>query len=911
MKTNIKKIGLFAAIAFFAALSCAKEEIEPGSKSPREIRTLVCSFQNGQDEGLTKTDITQQGKTVWKSGDKLWVSNGTENDTLTVAAEFDGKKYCELQTKLTGKVYVVYPLSAAKGVDGSGKVQVEVSRIQDGTFGSANISVAVAEDRYVKMKNVTSVLKFRIPAEAKPVKVVSVNSKGNPVSGKCTVDLSTGTPVVVSSETASDLLVKTDGLAGNFYVSVIPGVYSSGFSIAAISIDLNNACEVKTASAENELKVNDLVDLGRIGGELKPLKGDGTEGNPWQISTLPEMLAFTFYVNEGNDMAEQYIKVMENISGIVMPVGSYDEKGDNSIYFKGNFDGGGKTLSLSMNSNGAGREDCLALFGALSDGAYIHDVNIAGSVESSGKNTAGLAAFIKAEKNVLIKNCVSSAKISSQNNAGGILGLSESKNGAVRIENCENRGEISGKYNVGGIGGYAYNVVFSDNKNTAAITSTESAGGIYYYDKDGKKWIKPNTFNRGTGGVCGFLQNCRISGCMNEGIVKGVNKVGGVVGMAYWTPTEKCVNKAEVSSQSGIAGGIVGWAFTASNISYCQNSGEIKGETAAGSIGGIVGFVQPEYNRPYDNFVKACKNTGKVSATGKGAGGIAGYAYSINNKPSRVHIHYCENTGEVSSTADAAGGIVGWAYDWSSWTRGSVEKCLNQGNVTASYYVGGIVGHNQVRTIGGRLDLNNCENRGKILSTKKGDDTGTYIGGLVGYSNGGNKPGCGLRLVNCLNKEEVLYSDPAFVKPMAGGLAGVLRGGKVQNCYNGGRVGLAEGEAAAGAADFTGAVAGTLDDGLIIENVYYIFGAAANVVGLQSTIQPDPASVLSADASGTLSSAVTIEGGSYLNVVDALNAKLPKLDRGGDNYFWKKGPAFSFTGSVDIGNIDLGYGGSI
>lgn len=911
MKTNIKKTGLFAAIAFFAALSCAKEEFEAGFKASRELRTLVCSFEQGQDGDLTKTDITKQGKTVWKSGDKLWVSNGSENDTLTVAAEFDGKKYCEFQTKLAGKVYVVYPLSAAKGVDASGKIQVEVPRIQDGTFGSANISVAVAEDRYVKMKNVTAVLKFRIPADAKPVKVVSINSQGNPVSGNCTVDLSTGSPEVSSSETASGLLVKTDGLSGNFYVSVIPGVYGSGFSISAISVDLNNACEVKTTSAANELKVNDLVDIGRIGGDLKPLKGDGTEGNPWQISTLPEMLAFTFYVNEGNDMEGEYIKVTENISGIVMPVGSYDEEEDKYLYFKGNFDGGGKTLTLSVNSAGAGREDYLGLFGALSDAAFIHDVNIAGSVASSGKNAAGLAAFIKAENKVLIKNCVSSANIMARYNAGGILGYSDSKNGAVHIEKCENRGNIEGEYNVGGIGGYAYNVMLSDNKNTASITATENAGGAYHYDGKSKKWIKPADFNRGAGGICGVLQNGSVSSCLNEGKVNGINKVGGIVGMAYWAKTEKCVNKADISSKSGVAGGIAGWAFTASDILYCQNSGEIKGGTAAGSIGGIVGFVHPEYNRSYDNFIKACKNTGKVSATGKGAGGIAGYAYSINNKPSRVHIHYCENAGEVFSTADAAGGIAGWTYDWGSWTAGSVEKCLNTGNVTASYYVGGIIGHNQVRTTGGRLNLNNCENRGKVLSTKKGNDTGAYAGGLVGYSNGGNKGGTGLRLVNCLNKGDVFYSDPAFVKPMTGGLAGALRGGMVQNCYNGGRVGLAEGEAAAGSENLTGAVAGTLMDGLIINHVYYLSGTAANVVGLQSPVKPDPALVLAADASETLSAAITIEGGSYSNVVDALNAKLPKMDKAGDNYFWKKGPDFSFTGSVDIGDIDLGYGGSI
>ena len=143
MYLNMKKLYIFlAAAVMIIGSACTKEELD-GDKVPvkKEVRTFVVSFDGSED---TRTDITKQGKTVWAEGDKIWVSNGTESDTLTVGAQYDGQRYCEFNTELQGTIYVVYPMSAAKGVDENGKFQIQIPRIQDGTFGSANIACAVA-----------------------------------------------------------------------------------------------------------------------------------------------------------------------------------------------------------------------------------------------------------------------------------------------------------------------------------------------------------------------------------------------------------------------------------------------------------------------------------------------------------------------------------------------------------------------------------------------------------------------------------------------------------------------------------------------------------------------------------------------------------------------------------------------
>uniref|UniRef100_UPI00402A29DB hypothetical protein n=1 Tax=Candidatus Cryptobacteroides bacterium TaxID=3085639 RepID=UPI00402A29DB len=87
MKKTIKM--LFVAALAIASAACAREEVLDGGQTRGELRTFTCSFD---EETQTKTDITKQGKTVWSEGDKIFVTNGTESDTLTVDSKFAGHR---------------------------------------------------------------------------------------------------------------------------------------------------------------------------------------------------------------------------------------------------------------------------------------------------------------------------------------------------------------------------------------------------------------------------------------------------------------------------------------------------------------------------------------------------------------------------------------------------------------------------------------------------------------------------------------------------------------------------------------------------------------------------------------------------------------------------------------------------
>ncbi len=901
---------LFAAALAIASAACTREEILENEQTGKEARTFTCSLEG--DDALTRTDITKQGKTVWAEGDKLFVTNGTESDTLTVDSKYAGQKYFEFSTTLEGKIYVVYPVSAAKGVNENGIFTVSIPNVQNGEFGSANIACAVAEDRYVKMKNVTAVLRFKVAADAAaPVKVVSINSVGNNVTGDINVDLSTGTPAVSTIEGnsySSDVTVSVDGSNGNsFYATVIPGTYKAGFSMSAVTLDLKNAKESRTTVSDKEIKVNGYYDLGTIGAELQPLDGDGSQNNPWQINDLPALLAVAYYVNEGHTMAGEYVELTDNIKNMTASIGYYDASLNVKKQFKGDFDGNGKTVSLNINQTG--KRSC-GLFGAVADSANVHDVIVDGTVTSTFDDAAGVCGLANGGKSTYFTNCTSKATVkSTANYAAGIIGWAD---GGLTVYNCSNEGAVTGSKSVGGIVGSLTNSYIKVSRNSGAIEVTASNGGI-----------SDNAADRnGVGGIAGFANGSSVLECTNSGSVKCLNKGGGIVGHGSWFTVKDCRNTGHVSSsQFGVNAGIVGSAWDVVNVQNCVNDGEISGTFKSGWIGGIVGSAQSAKKTGTRQInIKNCVNNGKINVAGaegatQGVGGIVGYSWSFSNAPNRVEIYYCTNNGEVTvtgkegGTADQSGiyvgGIVGEVYDNNNWTTIPINGCLNTGKISGGKFVGGVVGCFYGRSYKSRVDITNCENRGEIITNN--DRAGGILGG--GYISQ-TQGGCGSRIDNCLNTGAVKYANASTAKPYVGGIAGMFTGGRVYNCYTNGIVGPMEGTPVDNVSLTLGAIIGkAYNANSECSYSYYLETVYEAAAGTESVRKPTEANVFSAAADGTLKSAVTIGDKSYVNVADALNAF---VGAGSSWYSWTTGPKFSFTGDFSIGDdLDLGNGGKL
>lgn len=141
--------------------------------------------------------------------------------------------------------------------------------------------------------------------------------------------------------------------------------------------------------------------------------------------------------------------------------------------------------------------------------------------------------------------------------------------------------------------------------------------------------------------------------------------------------------------------------------------------------------------------------------------------------------------GSTVEGFEASGAVVG------AMKGGMVYNCVNNSSfiINQGFGQAGIVG----AAYGGIISC--CVNNGDITGS-------TNVGGIAGYVD------LGAKVDNCYNTGAIGFSG--FY---AGGIVGYLTDGTVSNCYNIGKV----------SSDYSGgAVVGTTDAGVTIENCYYL-----------------------------------------------------------------------------------------
>lgn len=875
---------LFAAIAVLTVASCTKEMSDVAGRG--ELRTITVSYA----QSATKTDLTEDGKTVWGYGDQIFVSNGLTSETIDVPESAVGEKNFVFETTLEGDLYVVSPAYCALGTVTDGKADITIPKVQDGVFGNANIAVGKAQDEAVVLKNATALLKVAVnpDAGASCIVVGGYNEIAGTFSASCT-----STPALTAKEGSKTIIVDiSESPEEVFYVAVAPGTYEAGFNVSVVSeLGLYDG---KTTNDDVTLNVNDMADLGSFGDSMHQLEGAGTPSNPFLIGNLAEYLVMTYSVNKDeavDGFAGRAFKLTNDIDGVTMPVGYYDSETETDWYFKGEFNGNGCTVTVDIDG-----ESCTGMFGDVGPGANIHDVTVAGKVKGT-KTSGGLIGCLNAGSGATVTNCTNNATVIGGNNMGGIIGYCDATaNNALVIDGCENNGDVTGSsYYVGGIigqGASAFNKIVKNCTNNGAITASHTAGGLvgygYYvlvsdssnsgdvvatdeaatgmYGLEGSSFKFDSGYNKGTGGIVGWSQNGSINGCSNSGDVSAANKVGGIAGAQYWTGVANCDNSGNITASKSYAkglnfgsaaGGITGWLVNRMDIKDCHNSGDIN---AKGGCGGIVGVSMPQTWAVV--YIQDCVNDGDVYGAGIHVGGIAGVSWNQAGAKYNI-IQRCVNNGDVTATSHTAGGIVGNFYDANNAKQGYIIACENNGTVKGMYYVGGLAGWCQPRASGPAYYIRNSANHGDVICTRT-DAQPAYSGGLVGIVS---NYAPGLTLKNCYNDGKVIYTNNEYDTQYVGGLVGWFRKGDMANCYNAGKVGPASGSEAEGADVYTGSIAGGNDG--TIANCYWVEGSYTAAFGTKWTA---PATVLSFNSALELESEVTVNGVSTFSVAEALNA---------------------------------------
>ena len=435
--------------------------------------------------------------------------------------------------------------------------------------------------------------------------------------------------------------------------------------------------------------------------------GEGTEENPYLITSGADLALLRAKVNAGETYAGKYFKMTKSIdlNNVSLMIGTSE-----TVSFAGIFDGNNcsilniKTKETQTGQYAglfkwllAGGKICnLSTYGAYNQSIKMNGVIVGrnhGIIENvtnyvsitvpSGTTPGELHRYTGAIASVnygSIISCVNYAPISGEEYPSGIVARTYA--GSV-IENCINYGTITGKgFRAAGIvamadGGNITGCVNFGNVTTGATNTETSAGGIVgrseaatVTDCVNYGAISSTANQEMVGGIVGYAAGGSISDCVNYGLIKGYQYLGGIVGRAK-APINDCENYGDISGQQWIAG-IVG--RSTGNITGCVNHGSATG--TADFIGGIVGASDGT-----ERTISDCVNNGAIKGTNY-IGGIDGRPYAGN-----LTVDNCENNGTVTATSSYAGGILGRT----DVAKAVLTNCKSNGAVSATYpgaYVG-------------------------------------------------------------------------------------------------------------------------------------------------------------------------------------------------------------------------------
>ncbi len=308
---------------------------------------------------------------------------------------------------------------------------------------------------------------------------------------------------------------------------------------------------VDSSSVTSNLTVTALYRSAGMG-----LEGNGTAGNPYQISTVEDLYA----VNR--DLAAHYILLNDiDLTGITFLWAVIAPDTMTSSGFQGSFDGNGftiKNLTISARTN-----ICIdiGLFGYVAAGSIISNLG----VYSGDVNGYYFVGGLVGRSYGTITNCHAAGSVTGTGDycyVGGLVGCSYGT-----ITNCYATGAVGGEgVEVGGLVGFGSGTII----NCYAASSVTGTGDYCY-----------------VGGLAGHIgHNSTITNCYATANVSGSDVVGGMVGyMGDWGAITNCYATGAVSGTGGV-GGLVG--FGSGTITNCYATGAVSGD--GDCVGGLVGY---------------------------------------------------------------------------------------------------------------------------------------------------------------------------------------------------------------------------------------------------------------------------------------------------------------------------------
>lgn len=402
--------------------------------------------------------------------------------------------------------------------------------------------------------------------------------------------------------------------------------------------------------------------------------------------------------------------------------------------------------------------DNVGAIAGTNNGTIDNVTTLGNTVEAVGSNYSndkldtskvGAAGGVVGTNNGTVNNATSRDSVIAGNlskdtltTAGGVAGIniglvSNSQSHSAVIAS----GSKANTYSLGGIVGV--NTASDKDQDGNIIKGLDNVNA---YGVTGSSILVDNT-----GGIAGINKGT-LHDAYNESIVKGYDNVGGIAGTNSGE-ISLIVNGASVTAKGDYyAGGLVG--KTTGSISNGRNNGVITGVNYVGGLVGSNGNGVTLEDLTNDSSAEiigkeyvggiAGTNSGSISTTdtnlinrgsitgNKYIGGIAG-----ENKGTIANVNNDIVLNVTGTGAEYFGGVTGINTE-----QGTIKNATNRGNINASgaTYVGGIAGENN-----GKLENFNG-NYGNV----KGKD---QVGGVVGQND------TAIKNVNAYNEGSVTATD--------------------------------------------------------------------------------------------------------------------------------------------------------
>ena len=215
----LKKHMTILAIAMIAFSSC--QEQNPVPDNDEVVYTVEKTFYSVDAFSKVLLNSTQ---VLWEKGDKIDVLWGEDDDkTNAVADPFNSSLQASFKALVSENAqifYAVHPSSEASSLT-AGKITVEVPSVQDGTFSSASIAVAKADEYdFLAFKHMVSFVEFTIDKCG-----TLTFSCGADIAGTVTAAFNEGGDLMSSTQTgSSDEITIRIPRSGTYYIAMLPDV---------------------------------------------------------------------------------------------------------------------------------------------------------------------------------------------------------------------------------------------------------------------------------------------------------------------------------------------------------------------------------------------------------------------------------------------------------------------------------------------------------------------------------------------------------------------------------------------------------------------------------------------------------------------------------------------------------------